>query len=67
MLAEQNGRALNDVRCSDAHLSNHVWEALYVPWATYRYSCPENLGHGSVDTFTVSVRHGEIIDVAGGV
>jgi hypothetical protein len=67
MLAAQNGKPSNRVHCSDARLANHAWEALYVPWPTYRYTCPEDLGQGTVDLFTVAVRHGEITNATGGL
>jgi hypothetical protein len=67
MLAAENGKSVSRVNCSHAHLASHAWEALYTTWAKYRYTCPETLGHGTVDVFTVWVRHGEITDVAGGL
>ena len=45
------------------------WEgmgnSISAPWATFRYSCPEDAGDGRIDVLAVTVRHGQIIGTSG--
>jgi hypothetical protein len=64
-LAAKHGAAASSVLCSGPELVNSVWEAVYTPWATFRYSCPEVGGGGGVDLLSVTVRDGRIVATAG--
>jgi hypothetical protein len=64
-LRAERGTPTSAVLCSGPELMGGVWDAISAPWATFRYSCPEDAGDGHIDMLAVTVRQGQIIGTSG--